>query len=497
VTTHSENARAPGSDEPANPLLDRRLISGATWSFLLQFVNRGTALARQVVLARILAPHDFGLFGIALLALATIEALTETGFSRALVQADDAERHLDTAWTVGVLRGLLLSAALFVLSPWVAGFFEEPAATWLIRAIAVVPLLHAIRNPGVLQFQRELDFKAHALYESGSILVNTVVAIIYALATSSVWALVLGLLAGGAVQVLLSFMVHDFRPRWSMEEASTRFLFRYGKWVLGSTIFIFLLNQGDDIFLAKVLGATALGYYQMAYLVISIPTTELTHVVSRVTFPAYRHVRGNVDRLRRAYLTVVQLTSLVALPLAVLIFVHAGAIVTYVFGETWLPMVPLIQIMAPWGFIRSLGSCAGPLFDGSGRPDITTKLTGIKLLTLAALIVPLTNTYGMEGTAAAVVLTALLNNPIADTAALRLVGGRWRDLFHALGRPVAFTTAALGASLPVLWWLGDGVLGTGASLLVFVMTYLPLLWRYGGEPVERLKAAAPVTWGRA
>lgn len=489
----SSSAPSGGSDPPS---LGNRLVTGATWTFFLQFLNRGSDFVRRVVLARFLAPHDFGLFGIALLALATIETLTETGFRQALIQADDAEGHLDTAWTIGMIRGALLSALLFVLSPQIAAFFEEPDATPLMAAIAAIPVLTALRNPGVLQFQRELDFRRESLYQSASTLVNTAVAITFVVFTGSVWALVLGLLAGEVVTVGLSFLIHDFRPRWSLERHSLRSLFGYGKWVLGSTVFIFLLNQGDDIFLAKVLGATALGFYQMAYLVISMPTTELTHVVSRVTFPAYRHIRDQPARLRDTYLTLVQLTSLLALPLAVLIFLHARAIVVYVFGETWLPMVPLIQIMAPWGFIRSLGSCAGPLFDGSGRPDITTKLTGFKLLTLVILIVPLTFEYGMEGTAAAVVLAAAINNPIADTAALRLVDAGWIDLLRALSRPVVFTVAATVGAVPILLWIGDAAFGTGTSVLAFVGIYAILLSRFGGRAVERLRAIVGERWER-
>lgn len=468
--------------------LDERLATGAAWTFLLRFLDRGTGFVRRVVLARFLAPHDFGLFGIALLALATIETFTATGFDRAVVQADEADDHLDVVWTVGVVRGFALSLLLFVLSPHIAGFFGEAPAEPLVRAIALLPLLGSLRNPGVLHFQRDLDFKTLSLYEGASAIVNAAVAITYAVMTGSVWALVIGLLVGEIVKVVLSFLIHGYRPRWSIEGSSVRWLFGYGKWVFGSTVFIFLLNQGDDIFLAKVVGATALGYYQMAYMVISAPTTELTHVVGRVTFPAYRLIRQSSERLRRAYLTLVQLTSLLSLPLAVLIFIHARPLVLYVFGDAWLPMVPLIQIMAPWGFIRSLGSCAGPLFDGAGRPDLTAKLTGLKLVTLAILIVPLTSAYGMEGTAAAVVIAAVINNPIADTAALRLVDARWRDLLRALARPVGFTVTAVAVSLPFMLWIRHPGLAALTALGVFGVIYTVLLLRFGGEAVARLTA---------
>lgn len=464
-----------------------RLASGAVWSFLLRILDRGSGVVRRIVLARILAPHDFGLFGISLLALATLETFTATGFDRALIQADDTDGRLAPAWSAGLLRGLGLSILLFALGPWISSFFQEPGAESLIRAIALVPLFSSLRNPGVLHLQRDLDFRTQALYEGVSALVNVAITIVYAILTGSVWALVAGLLAGEAVKVALSYVVHPYRPRWSLEGASLRWLFGYGKWVMVSTIFLFLLNQGDDVFLGKVLGASALGYYQMAYMVISAPTTQLTHVVMRVTFPAYRFLRESVERLRYTYLTLVQLTSLLSLPLAVMIFLHARSIVLYVFGETWLPMVPLVQIMAPWGFIRSLGSCAGPLFDGSGRPDITARLTGLKLLTLVVLIVPLTEAFGMEGTAAAVVLAALLNNPVANTAALRMVEGRWSDLLRALVRPFILTGLAAGASLPAMLWIDNPGLASLTAAAVFGGVYGLLVLKVGGEAVARLR----------
>ena len=391
--------------------LSQRAVRSGFWVFTLRIVQQLFGLARLVILARILAPHDFGLMGIALLTMATLETFSQTGFQAALIQKkEDIKSHLDAAWTVLILRGFILFTILYLVAPYAASFFNAPEAKPIIQVIGFAILLQAFTNIGVIYFQKELEFNKEFIYQFAGTLADFIVAVSAVLILRNVWALVFGLLAGNAAKCFVSYLIHPYRPHLSSDLGKAKELFGFGKWILGSSILVFLLSQGDDAFVGKILGVTALGFYQMAYRIISLPATEITHVISQVTFPAYSKLQENLVELRRAYSQTFQLTCLLSLFLAGLIFSLSYEITVVLLGEKWIPIVPVIQVFAFGGLIRALGSTISPIFQAIGQPRIVTQMQVAVLISLAVLIYPLTIKYGIVGTALASTGAALIPN---------------------------------------------------------------------------------------
>ena len=403
----SAQARRPGQTQPislaSSESLSKKVIRGGIWVFTLRFTNRGLGFIRTIILARLLAPSDFGLLGIAMLAISTLETFSQTGFQAALIQnKENVESYLDTAWTISVIRGMFLFILLFFGAPLVAKFFNSAEATLIIRVIAVTILLSGIRNIGIVFFQKELEFNKLFFYESSATVADLTVAIALALILRDVWALVWGGLAAHCVRVFMSYMVHSYRPRISFEKAKFQELFGFGKWILGSSILIFLITQGDDVLVGKMLGVTALGFYQMAFLISNLPATEIAHVISQVTFPAYSKFQDDLPKLRGAYLKVLQLTAFVSTPLAGGIFVLGPEFTEIFLGEKWMPMVPAIQILCLVGLARSIISTTSPVFSAMKKPGIGTKCQTMRLLLLCVLIYPFTIRWGLLGVSYAV-----------------------------------------------------------------------------------------------
>jgi len=416
--------------------LAQRTVWGGLWIFSLRAVNKGLGIIRTIILARFLVPEDFGLFGIALLALSTLEVFSQTGFQEALIQKKGSvAAYLDTAWTISVMRGLLLFTILFLAAPVIAEFFSATKAVLIIRIIAFSTLLTGFRNVGILYLTKDLDFKKKSFYEFSAASVDLVVSIFLVIMLRNVWALVWGGLAGNLVRLIMSFIIQPSRPRFKFEREKAAELIRYGRWLLGSGILIFFVTQGDDIFVGKILGVTALGFYQMAYLLSNLPATEITHVMSQVTFPAYTKLQDNLPGLKTAYTEVLQVALLVSFPVAGAIFT-LGPDFTHIFlGNHWLPMIPALQVLVVAGFIRSTGSLTGTLFQAVGRPDLGTKLQIAKLSILLIVIYPLTIRWGILGTALAVVINGIIVNPFAHLKAIRLVDARVKEFLKYLSIP--------------------------------------------------------------
>lgn len=385
--------------------LSQRVAHGGVWVFGLRIVNRGFGLTRTVVLARLLAPNDFGLFGIAMLALSSLERFSKTGFDQALIQRkEETESYLDTAWTVQVIRGLVLGGILVAGAPLVGLFFEEPRAVLIVRVLGSVEVLKSLRNIGVVYFRKELEFHKQFIYQFSGTVADLSVALPFAFIFRSVWALIFGLLARNLVKSALSYKVHDFRPHIKLNLKKAKELITFGRWIFGMSIIGFIATQADDIFLGKFLGTTALGIYQLAYRISNAPSNEITHVISSITFPAYSKVQDNVQKLRAAFYKVVEVTTSLSFPLGAGIFFLAPEFVHLFLGTQWIRMIPALRVLVISGVIRSITAIGGPVFWGVGEPKRDFWLNLIRTVALWAAIYPLTVLYGITGTSLAVLI---------------------------------------------------------------------------------------------
>lgn len=472
-----------GSTGGVDGLRGRALRAGG-WAFGLRIVERTLGLVRTVVLARLLAPEDFGRFGIALLALSALETLSQTGISAALVhRRGELSEYLDTAWTLGLLRSAAIAALLLAGGPTVADFFGEPGAGVYVQALAAAVLLQGAANVGVVRFQRDLEFGRRFWYLLSGTATDLAVSLLVAFLTGSAWALVAGLVAGSAARMVASYVLHPYRPRPSLDSQRAKELLVFGRWVFASGILIYLITQGDDILVGRLLGVTALGLYQMAYLLANLPATQITHVVSEVAFPVYASIHADPDALRAAFLRTLRAAFGATLPLAVIIVGLAPEGVAVVLGDDWAPAVAPLRILALLGVLRAIGAAQGALYQGAGAPREDTVIAAIHLAALAALVLPLIERWGIAGAAAASVaamVPAQLYGVSRVTRLLRCSAGAYAGALVPALPPAAAAAAVVAAAkyaLPsptAILFVGGPAAGVAAALLL-----LPVLRELG------------------
>lgn len=424
---------------PSGGLAERTVTSGI-WTTLINVSDRALQIVMLVVLARLLDPAEFGLLGIALLSVAVMRQFTKLGLDTALIQdeAEDVDAYLNTVWVIKVSRGLLIVAAMYVAAPFVAGFFGEPRATGVLRVIALSPLFKDLRNPYMVYFRKDLEFHKQFVYQVTGTVVQVAVAIALALLWGNVWALVAGTLGGHLVRTVVSYGLLENVPRPAFDADRARELVNYGKWMTGLSVFGFLFSQGDDAFVGWLLGATALGFYQMAYRLSRAPTTEVTHVISMTMLSTYSKLQHDHDALRDTYFTVLKLVVTVTAPMSLGIVVVAPEFVRAFLGAQWLETVVLMQVLAVWGYLLSIGATSGPLLKAIGRPDYLTKASAAKTLALALLIYPAGEAYGVFGVSVAVVASAALTSePYITYSVLSEVDAKLSRFLWTVGVPTA------------------------------------------------------------
>lgn len=398
ISVFANVRHAVGSMLVSDGTLAQKAVRGGFWVFALRITSRLFGLARTVVLARLLAPEDFGLFGIAMLAISTLQSLSQTGFTKALIQKqEETKSYLDTAWIVQVIRGAALALLLFGAAPYVAAFFGESKATLLLRAIAVSLLLQGLNSIGIVYFEKELEFNKQFVYQLSSTVADLGVSVTAAILLQNAWALMFGLLARNATELVMSYLLTDYRPRVRVDYEKARELFGYGRWVFLSSILSYLVSNLDSLVVGRLLELTAFGLYQMAFRLSQMAATEITKVVSQVAFPTYAKVQDDGTRMREAVVRTMSTVALVSIPLAGGMFVLAPELVMTLLGEKWLPMVPTFRLLCITAAVRSITANFGSVFLSVGRPDIQTKASMMNGLILGISLYPLITTFGMIG----------------------------------------------------------------------------------------------------
>jgi lipopolysaccharide exporter len=462
--------------EPGDTLSQRTVRSGA-WMLGFRGVERLVGLVQIVILARVLSPADFGTVGVAMLAIAALDAVSQTGFDVALIQKkDDIRGYLDTAWSLQVARGVLTFAVMMISAPWVASFFHSPEATAIIRAVAFVPLLRGFANSGVIYFQKDLDFRRHVTYEVAGTITNAVVSITLALAWRSVWALALGLVAAHVARGVASYRLHPFRPRFHIDWRKAGEVFRFGQWIMANNAVSFVMLNGDNAVLGKLLGTTALGLYQVAFKVSNLAMTEITRVLSRVTLPAFSKLQDRPERLRPAFLKSLDLVIFVSAPLSAGVIFFGPDFVRIFLGDKWTPMTTALKILAVSGLIRAVVATGTSLYLSLYRPHLEFITTLVSMAGMAIAVFPMTSRWGLTGTATAVLLGNAIVLPFWVVNYIRLVRGPVGPL---LGRFALLALSFGVIGLPALGLAGMepvGVIGFGIMVLGALVCYAALSW---------------------
>jgi O-antigen/teichoic acid export membrane protein len=466
---------------PGETLIQRILRSGL-WLGIFKITERILRFIKTIILARLLAPADFGLFGIACLAINTLQTFSETGIKAALIQKNTAiEGHLNSAWTISVVRGGGLCALLLILAPHIAQFFQTPEAESLIRLISLGVLIVGFANIGVVYFEKEIDFRKQSVLNFSRIAGEFILGIILAYTLRNSWALIWALLLGRFAFCVSSYLLHPFRPRLHFEKEKIFGLMHFGKWIFASSILGFLLTQGDNIVVGKLLGTTALGLYTMAYAISNLVTTELTFLVSNVVYPAYAKLQSDIKRLREGYLTVLQIIAFISFPLTGGIILFGRDFIMLFMGEKWLDMLIPMQILAIFGAIRSIGATTGPVYQGMGRPAVVTNLQLGQLILALILIFPLSMKMHITGTSLAVLLAAIPVNTFNLFYLAKFLKVDIRELIKPLLIPVGLTALSyllirnICLAICQIW----GVMGFFAGSVLFLLSYLVFAWIFG------------------
>ena len=389
------------------------VIKGISWMSGFRMSTRVLSFLKTAVLARALTPSQFGIFGIATLVLAFLEMLTETGVNIILIQSrKEIDEYISSAWIVSIIRGIFISLCIIILTSFITSFFNTPNASNILLLISIAPFIRGFINPSEVKLQKDLKFHYEFWFRSSIFTFDAIVSVILVVLTHSVYSLVWGLIAGAVLEVVLSFILMRPIPRFRIRKDYLSEIFYKGKWVTIYGFLNYIAQKGDSLIVGKVMGASALGIYGIAYNISTLPISEITDVVSKVVFPVYAKIAEDTQRLKIAFIKSTLVIAVFTMTMGTVLFLFPSQIILIVLGEKWLDAVPVLRVLVAYGVLRAISGSASALFLGVEKQRYVTNMTFLRFAGLAITVYPLVQIFGLVGAGYSALISVVVEIPV-------------------------------------------------------------------------------------
>jgi PST family polysaccharide transporter len=449
--------------------LETRILRGTAWIGLGVGARQLFTWVSMLVLVRLLEPESFGVVALAFTVVSSLQYLRGSGIWAALVyRRQGIEEAAASAFAYLLVSSVVVYGVCFATAPWFARIFGVGDLQNVLRVLALLIVFAGLGIvPGAI-LERELRYTANAYCDLCGAGVQLVVAIGLAVAGAGVWSLVGGQLANAMVETVLLWWLTPWRP--SLRRASwtsLKELFRYGRFAGAANVAIFLGGTLDTVTVGRMLGATATGFYSVAFRMGTISESVFNVLIIRAMFPAFALVRGDAEALRRTFVQHAQRMALLIVPVTVFMVLAAQPIVLTLLGAEWSSIVTPLRILAVFGLVRALSATAGTVFRGTGRPKLAMWFAVANVVLLVPALILLTGALDLNGTAIALVVCMTVTTIPALAITIRLVGVSAGDLMRTL-RPSLCCSGALALSLGILLPVTSGARPI-VSLLVLLI----------------------------
>ena len=468
-----------------------RVLKGTTLLVGARLIVRGFSLLNIAILARLLTPADYGIAALAMAAIATFTIFSDLKLVAALTATDDVEAaHLNTAFTLSLLRGLLIGGVTFALAGPIAAGMDTPELAPVLRVLSLLFVLDGLGNPAFWMYQRNLDFSKEFGRATLAQALSSLVTIGAAFYFRSYWAIVVGTLVSYTANALLSYWRVPFRPRLGLRH--WRDLVGFGGWLTLQGMATQLNNLAPRLLIPKLISPAALGVYTIGREAVALPLDELLGPLRRTFFPSFSAIRHEPERLRRTVRLATASLLAIVLPVGVGMAMLAEEILLVLVGGQWLDGAVVLQILGPpTALVLATSPIVGVVMAMGHTRTLFVRAVGLAAIAWIAIYVGLVR-YGFEGAIYGIAVnqlfSVLLNisfmRQFAAQPVWRWLTDGWRSFAATAAMVLALTLSMRGGpdidagSIATLLAVLPHVL---LGAVVYAATHL-LLWRLSGRP---------------
>ena len=358
---------------PPAPGFRRRALRGGAIFLGAKLLAQAFQWSVTLLVVRLLEPEDYSLMTLGTLFTGIADMLADAGVGKALVQKRDLEDDdLPQAFTLAVLLSLGLYAILFVAAPFLAVRFKQPEFTLFLRVLGLLLAFIPFRTVGWAMLERQLLLGKQSAVQLGASFLQASVVLTLAWLGFGYWALAAGALMSAFVQTCLVFRVVHWRPKLAMPTRRCWGLFRFGIQVSLAGLLWMLYSNADYIVVAELFTPQVLGFYSVAFELMSLPVQKISANVNQVMFSLFSRYQDDPRRVRDWYLRLVAIMTLFCAPALIGLALVAADGIPLILGQRWEPAVLPFQILCPVGVLMIVGTSMSQFLSARGHPEYNT-----------------------------------------------------------------------------------------------------------------------------
>ena len=435
--------------------IKKKALRGVAWSAVEKFLRQGLMTLFSILIARQLSPSDYGLVAMLTIFLVVAQVFVDSGFVEALIQKQDrTEVDFSTTFWFNIGVSLLIYAVLFLCSPFIASFYDEPLLEELLVWMALIFVINAFRTVQQAKLNIAMDFRRQAWISIIAISVSGCVGIWMAYHGFGVWTLGWQPLLQNFLNVALLWVSAGWMPSFVFSIRSFKGLFGFGSRLLMSRTLHAIYTNGSFLLIGKFYSPAATGLYSQATQMTSFVPTAINDVVARVAYPIECELQDNNDELQRRFFQMLRMTCFLLFPLMIGLAALAEPVVRLLLTEKWIEAVPLMRILCFAWIWWPASNMSWQLLNAKHRSDYCLKAEIIKK-TIAVSLLVFSLFWGIKA-----VCVGILVYYVADVYVMTLFTKRILPKVTFIGE--------MKALLPIL--IRAMVMGIGVYLLSYIIS---------------------------
>lgn len=350
--------------------LRAKTLSGLKLNVASSIVSFVFQTAQLVILSRLFAPEVFGLMGLLLIVINFSSIFMDLGVSNAIIQKKDIDiKELSSLYYLNIIIGLVIALTIFLSAGLISQVFKEPRLTNYLRWISLIYLIIPFGQQYRAIFQKRMAFHILIKIEIATTVISTILTVVLAYNGFSIYSIIAGQIVNALLGTLLVmyFGRKEYTPIWYFNFDKAKPFLRFGLYQSGESIMNYFNTNIDGMSIGRLVGPIALGYYQIAYNLIIIPSRRINPILTKVFFPAFSLIQDDNEKLKKNFYKLLNILNFINFPIFFALFIVAEPFIIVVFGAKWLTSVPIVRILCGVGLLRSLGNPVGSLMYAKGQ----------------------------------------------------------------------------------------------------------------------------------
>jgi O-antigen/teichoic acid export membrane protein len=458
--------------------LRKQAFSGIKWTTTASIVNSFVQLIQLAILTRLLEPTDFGLMALVMVVIGFSEMFIDMGLSNAIIYKQNINNEqLSSLYWLNIIIGIFFYIILIIISPYISILYDNQSLKALINLVAITFLIKPWGQQFMVLLQKNLKFNAISITDIISRLISFVVVIVLAFNNFGVYSLAIGSIIAAVFSTIgYNFYGRNlYKPKLYLKIGHLNQFLSFGLYQMGEKLISYFSTQFDTILIGKLLGVEILGLYNVAKNLVSKPSSIINPVVTKVAFPLMSKLSDNISQLKSVFLTTMRYLSFANFPVYFLIIILARPIIITLFGNDWIEVTPIVQILSLTYLLRSVGNPSGSLLLSRGKANVAF-YWNLTLFVFYPISIFIGSYWGITGIAwGTLVLQVLLLYPNWKYIVYNTCNADFTEYFGVLSSPLIISSLSLIFPYLSLKYIDNNILALLLGGVGFIIVFILLI----------------------